>query len=83
MQTAFPNRSLRWSAKEANFLGKIFYGSKTLSAFELGRGYTPRVTDCGELTLIEPEVIQANLDDRATKHLNDILKHPKQQNCVP
>ena len=83
LRTAFPGRSLQWSAKRANFLANIFYGSKSVSAFELARGYSPRITDGTNLSLVEPEVIQAYLDDRATKTLDKILVHRKHQNRIP
>ena len=64
-------------------MANIFYGSKSISAFELARGYSPRITDGTNLSLVEPEVIQTYLDDRATKTLEKILVHRKHQNRIP
>ena len=83
LRSTYPQKTLRWSAKKASFLANVFYGSQSISPFELGRGYTPRISDGSKLALIDPEIIEAYLDDKATRNLNRILRHRKHQNRVP
>lgn len=64
-----PRAPLRWAAKKSSFLTNVFYGSKIASAFELARGYTPRLHGAEGLHILPRSIIDACLDIMATRKL--------------
>ena len=77
------HRTIRWIIKKSCFLTNIFYGSKLVSAFELARGYTPKLLGKGGISNLPKGIIEAYLDSQATRKLQKVLSSNHTTKIVP